>query len=40
MLPLSIVDAFTAIPFAGNPAAVCRLDAWPGDGWFSTSPPR
>jgi len=34
MLPLSIVDAFTAIPFAGNPAAVCRLDAWPGDGWL------
>ncbi len=26
MLPLYIVDAFTARPFAGNPAAVCLLD--------------
>jgi len=34
MLPLSIVDAFTATPFAGNPAAVCRLQAWPDDEWL------
>ena len=25
-LPLFVVDAFTARPFAGNPAAVCLLD--------------
>lgn len=28
--PLFQVDAFTSLPFAGNPAAVCLLDA-PGD---------
>jgi predicted PhzF superfamily epimerase YddE/YHI9 len=33
-IPLSIVDAFTEVAFAGNPAAVCRLDAWPDDGWL------
>jgi PhzF family phenazine biosynthesis protein len=27
-LPLYIVDAFTDRPFAGNPAAICPLDAW------------
>jgi PhzF family phenazine biosynthesis protein len=27
-LPLYQVDAFTDRPFAGNPAAVCPLDAW------------
>ena len=26
-----IVDAFTSEPFAGNPAAVCVMDAWPTD---------
>lgn len=26
-----IVDAFTAKPFAGNPAAVCVMDAWPSE---------
>ncbi len=26
------VDAFTSRVFAGNPAAVCLLDAWPDDG--------
>lgn len=31
-VPISVVDAFTDRAFAGNPAAVCRLDAWPGDG--------
>jgi PhzF family phenazine biosynthesis protein len=35
-----IVDAFTAEPFAGNPAAVYVLDElpenkWPGDAWLS-----
>ncbi len=29
-IPISVVDAFTAEPFAGNPAAVCRL-AEPAD---------
>ena len=28
------VDAFTDRPFAGNPAAVCVLDAYPDDGWM------
>lgn len=26
-----IVDAFTDVPFAGNPAAVCVMDAWPSE---------
>ena len=30
-----LVDAFTAQPFAGNPAAVYVLDHWPGDAWLS-----
>ncbi len=34
MIPLSVVDAFTDTPFAGNPAAVCLLDAWPADEWL------
>ena len=33
-VPVSVVDAFTDRPFAGNPAAVCRLTAWPDDGWL------
>jgi predicted PhzF superfamily epimerase YddE/YHI9 len=28
------VDAFTDRPFAGNPAAVCLLDAYPDDAWM------
>jgi predicted PhzF superfamily epimerase YddE/YHI9 len=28
------VDAFTSRAFAGNPAAVVLLDAWPDDGWM------
>ena len=28
------VDAFTAKPFAGNPAAVCVLDAAPNEEWM------
>lgn len=31
-IPLYQVDAFAAEPFAGNPATVCPLEAWPGDG--------
>jgi len=26
-----IVDAFTNIPFSGNPAAVCVMEAWPSE---------
>src|SRR5260370_33608823 len=32
--PLFIVDAFTSRPFAGNPAAVCLLDAWRDEAWL------
>ena len=31
-LELTVVDAFTARPFAGNPAAVAVVDAFPEDG--------
>ncbi len=34
MLPLYQVDAFTARPFAGNPAAVCLLDGPRADAWM------
>ncbi|HSM35032.1 MAG TPA: PhzF family phenazine biosynthesis protein [Longimicrobiales bacterium] len=30
------VDAFTSTPFAGNPAAVCVLDAYPADAWLQS----
>jgi PhzF family phenazine biosynthesis protein len=30
------VDAFTAEPFRGNPAAVVVLDEWPEDGWMQS----
>jgi len=30
---LSLIDAFTDAPFAGNPAAVCLLDGDPSDRW-------
>jgi PhzF family phenazine biosynthesis protein len=33
-LPLFIVDAFTSRPFAGNPAAVCLLEAARDDDWM------
>ncbi len=33
-LPYFIVDAFTNRPFAGNPAAVVQLEAWPEDSWL------
>ena len=31
---IRIVDAFTDRPFAGNPAGVLLLDAYPDDGWL------
>src|SRR5262245_39044530 len=34
MIPLSVIDAFTDKPFAGNPAAVCLLEHWPSDSWL------
>jgi len=36
MSPLRLIqiDAFTAVPFAGNPAAVCLLDPPADDGWL------
>ncbi len=33
--PLFHVDAFTATPFAGNPAAVCLLPTWSEDRWLA-----
>src|SRR5271165_725587 len=33
-LRYSVVDAFTDRPFAGNPAAVVPLPAWPDDAWL------
>ena len=30
-IPIYQVDAFTGKLFAGNPAAVCPLESWPGD---------
>ena len=32
--PFSHVDAFTAVPFVGNPAGVCLLDAAANAGWM------
>lgn len=29
-----VIDAFTDRPFAGNPAAVVLLDAWPAESWL------
>jgi len=34
-LPIFHVDAFTAKPFGGNPAAVCPLDVWLDDDLLS-----
>jgi predicted PhzF superfamily epimerase YddE/YHI9 len=31
---IRIVDAFTDRPFAGNPAGVCLLEAWPEEDWM------
>lgn len=33
-LELRVVDAFTDRPFAGNPAAVAVLDAFPSESWM------
>jgi PhzF family phenazine biosynthesis protein len=30
-----LVDAFAERPFVGNPAGVCLLERWPGDGWLA-----
>ena len=30
-IPIVQVDAFASAVFAGNPAAVCELEAWPED---------
>lgn len=30
-IPMYQVDAFTRVPFKGNPAAVCVLESWPDD---------
>lgn len=34
VLPLFTVDAFSGVPFAGNPAAVCLLDGPRPDAWM------
>ena len=34
MSPIFVVDAFTAEPFAGNPAGVCLLPAWGEERWM------
>ena len=31
-VPIYQVDAFASAVFAGNPAAICLLESWPGDG--------
>jgi predicted PhzF superfamily epimerase YddE/YHI9 len=33
---IAVVDAFTNEAFRGNPAAVCRLGAWPSDAWMQS----
>jgi predicted PhzF superfamily epimerase YddE/YHI9 len=33
-IAFSHVDAFTRQAFGGNPAVVCRVDAWPPDAWM------
>ncbi len=33
-LPMTVIDAFTATPFAGNPAAVCLLDVERDKPWM------
>ena len=34
--PLYHVDAFTSVPFAGNPAAVCLVDEFPDEAWMQS----
>ncbi|SFS60070.1 PhzF family phenazine biosynthesis protein [Paenibacillus sp. BC26] len=33
-IPISIIDAFTSVPFRGNPAAVCLLDEVRDEQWM------
>ncbi len=33
-IPIWQVDAFTSVPFRGNPAAVCILEEFPDDQWL------
>lgn len=33
-VPIAVVDAFTAEPFAGSPAGVVQLEAWPDESWL------
>lgn len=33
-VPIYVVDAFSDRPFAGNPAGVCLLDAYPAEEWM------
>jgi len=33
-IPLFHLDAFTDLPFSGNPAAVCILPTWKEDDWL------
>lgn len=35
MMKQYVVDAFTAQPFSGNPAAVCVMERWPSDGFMT-----
>ncbi|MDD2320487.1 MAG: PhzF family phenazine biosynthesis protein [Geobacteraceae bacterium] len=35
-MPLAIVDAFTDVPFSGNPAGVCLLDGPRPDSWLQS----
>ncbi|MEZ5207942.1 MAG: PhzF family phenazine biosynthesis protein [Acidimicrobiales bacterium] len=37
MLAVTQIDAFTARPFAGNPAAVCVLDSLHDDAWMQAT---
>ena len=36
MPPLHLIDAFSPVPFAGNPAGVCWLDAPAPDDWMQS----
>jgi PhzF family phenazine biosynthesis protein len=33
-IPIFLVDAFTKVPFSGNPAGVCLMSSWPKDAWM------
>jgi len=35
-IEVQVVDAFSAVPFAGNPAAVCVLSEWPDVRWMQS----